>query len=98
MVYEELTQVLETVADSVEPKIADAVFSKDERLQSMELLNAFDVLVTHLPVRQIDFLSVCVDHHIFYCCCLWPALCVESQHDLLQFVQLRLNTQRITFN
>ena len=66
MVYEEFAQVLETVADSVESKIANVIFAKDKCLQSMKLLNPFDVLVTHLPMWQIDLLSMCMDHHIFY--------------------------------
>jgi hypothetical protein len=99
MIDEQLPQVLETIANGKEAKVADVVFAQDHRLQSVEGLDGLYVLIADFAVRQVDFLCMCVDDEIFDGCSLGPTvIIVDALHHYFQLIELVLNQRRGTFS
>ena len=81
VIYEQLPQILKTVAYGEESQIADAVLSQNESFNATKKFDAFDVLIIDFAVRQIYYFSVWIDDNIFDGACPWTGIGVDAVHD-----------------
>lgn len=51
MVYEQFPQLLETIANRIKTKIRKTIFSEDQSLDTVEVLDCLDILIRDLSMR-----------------------------------------------
>lgn len=91
MVYEQLPQLLETIANRIKAKIRKTIFPEDQSLDTVEVFDCLDILIRNLTMRQVHLVRMRSDDQIFYGDSLGAALGVETHHNLLQFIELTLH-------
>lgn len=83
MVYEQLPQLLEAIADRIKTKIRKTIFPEDQCLDTMEVFDGLDILICDLSMRQIHLIRMRSDDQIFDGGSLRAALGVKTHHNLL---------------
>lgn len=91
MVYEQLPQLLETIANRIKTEIRKTIFPEDQSLDTVEVFDCLDILIRDLTMRQVHLVRMRSDDQIFYGGSLGAALGVETHHNLLQFIELTLH-------